>query len=255
MSKTPRQAFKENFWIGAKGGLLDQKHVKAMGDAVWLFLYLLRGQTGINEWGEGIFQYGHPVTKGEICADFGGVSGETIKRWTAILKAGDYIRIEFHSNKGTTFWIAKGKDKTKKLRKVVSECSPKLRTELQANSGGETLRSFQNSGGEVTQKFQNSGGDKGRACPQAVETETLPAPIPKGFISKNLSYYNTHAAAKTAAVVFPSQVQIQEQKQPQETPSGLGKEATPISGIWRNKEERAEAYRLLEEDMRQRKQA
>lgn len=200
--KTPRQAFKENFWIGAKGGLLDAKHVDAMQDAVWLFLYLLRGQTGINEHGEGIFQYGHSLTKSEICADFGGVSGETLKRWTAILKAGYYIRTEFHSSQGTTFWIAKGKHKTKS-RAISAEVTTKVRAKSAPNSGGETPRSFLNSGGEVTPKFVNSSGDSAieflHAPSQGAETKHTcgapETPITKGFTPTSPSYYKNTAAS------------------------------------------------------------
>ena len=139
--KTPREVFKENFWIGAKGGLLDMKHVDAMKDAVWFFLYLIRGQTGINQAGEGIFLYGWPVTREQISDDFNGLSFETLKRWVGILRDGGYIRTEFHSNHETTFWIAKAKCKTRKMR-ISTEAARELHAKLQPNSGVESAPEF-----------------------------------------------------------------------------------------------------------------
>ena len=60
---------KELFWIGAKGGLLDRKHLQAMGEAVWLFLYFLMRQTEINKAGEGVVLYGKPLSRRAIAED------------------------------------------------------------------------------------------------------------------------------------------------------------------------------------------
>lgn len=199
--KTPREVFKENFWIGAKGGLLDMKHVDAMKDAVWFFLYLIRGQTGINQAGEGIFLYGWPVTREQISDDFNGLSFETLKRWVGILRDGGYIRTEFHSNHETTFWIAKAKCKTRKMR-ISTEAARELHAKLQPNSGVNPPRSFENSGVAPPLEFENSGGDRAEETLQPVERQALAAPIPKGFISKSLSYYNKDAAAQSAAGEF-----------------------------------------------------
>jgi hypothetical protein len=196
--KTPRQACKENFWIGAKGGLLDLKHINAMKDAVWFFLYLIRGQTGINPAGEGIFQYGRPVTKEQISDDFNGLSFETLKRWISILKAGRYIRTEFHSNHGTTFWIAKAKNKTRKMR-ISTEEARELHAKLHPNSCVNPPVSLGNSCGAPPLESENSSGDRAEETLQSIERQALAAPIPKDFISKSLSNYNKDAAAQAAA--------------------------------------------------------
>ena len=49
---------KEILWIGAKGGLAEQKHRRRMGEAIWLFLWLLTRQTDLNQDGEGVVYYG-----------------------------------------------------------------------------------------------------------------------------------------------------------------------------------------------------
>jgi SOS-response transcriptional repressor LexA len=198
--KTPRQAHKENFWIGAKGGLLDQKHVKAMGDAVWLFLYLLRGQTGINEWKEGLFDYGHPHTLKYISDEFGGTSERTIHRWIGILRKAGYIQTESHSNQGMTFWIAKAKDKTKKPR-VTEKVRAKLQPVSAKTPYAERVASPENSLRETSTEFQNSLRDSVKESLQTAESAQFAAPIPKDFISESPSYYNKPADAKSASVV------------------------------------------------------
>jgi len=182
---------KDSFWIGAKGGLLEKKHVKKMGQAVWLFLYFLRGQTGVNEAGEGIFQYGHPITLDQISSDFGGVPTRTIRKWCHRLRRAGYIRIEPHSNRGVTVWVAKGKNKTKKLR---------VATKLESQLGLESKKLASQNGRE----FGNSRPFSVKDSAQAIEATEVAGPIPKGFIPKTLSYYNKPAAAQTAAgVSFP----------------------------------------------------
>jgi hypothetical protein len=104
---------KESFWIGAKGGLLDEKHIKGMGIAVWMFLYFVRGQTGLNKFGEGIFYYGRPITLAKISEELKGTPIRTVRKWITHLKASGYIRAEDHGRIGSTFWVAKGKEKRK----------------------------------------------------------------------------------------------------------------------------------------------
>jgi len=106
---------KEILWIGAKGGLLAEKHYYAMKDAIWLFQWLLLRQTGLNEIGEGIVNYGHPITRQEITHDTG-FADWRIKRWTDRLRRTDYIRTEKSGNDGLIFLVLEAKHKTKRGR-------------------------------------------------------------------------------------------------------------------------------------------
>ena len=216
--KTPRQAFKENFWIGAKGGLLDRKHVNAMGDAVWLFLFLLRAQTGIDEWGEGIVNYGHPQTLETVSLDFGGVSKRTLQRWIAVLKRTGYIDTESHSNHGLTFHIAKAKQKTRKPQAVRSEQRASKTPASVKTPHADCVPSLENSIREPRTEFQNSIRDSVKESLQAAENAPLAAPIPKGFIPKSLSYYNTESAAQNAASLSSLFRKTARELQPQENP-------------------------------------
>jgi hypothetical protein len=172
---------KDSFWIGAKGGLLDAKHIRAMGPSVWMFLYLLRGQTDIASNGEGIFQYGHPIKLEQVSYDLNGVRVRTIRKWIARLRREGYIRTEEHSNHGLTFWIAKAKDKTKKPR-----TAHKVTNKLAAQPARESKELAAQSGRE----FENSRPFSDLDSPQPIENSKFAAPIPKDFIPKNLSYYN-----------------------------------------------------------------
>lgn len=217
--KTARQAAKENFWIGAKGGLIDEKHRKAMGDAVWLFLYLLRGQTGVNEWGEGVFQYGHPVTLRDIASDFNGTSERTIQRWIIRLRKTEYIHTESHSEKGMTFWIAKGKRKTKST-KVTTEVRKNSATSVHnvhATPYANRVPSQSESIREPRTESAHSIRDSVKLSPQTIENAADAVPISKGFIPKNLLYHNKDAAAKTAAGEF---VSIREVARKMQVPRG-----------------------------------
>lgn len=86
----------KGFFITIKNGLLDPKHIKAMGGdkgigTVWLFLWLLDKMTIIDhEIGEGKVLGGKPISYEEIEKDLG-ISRRTYARWINILRDGKYI--------------------------------------------------------------------------------------------------------------------------------------------------------------------
>jgi len=42
----------KHYWVGLKGGLIDAKHYRKMGDAIWLFAWIVWRQTAVKD-GEG----------------------------------------------------------------------------------------------------------------------------------------------------------------------------------------------------------
>ena len=189
---TARQAELGQFWIGAKGGLLDKKHYLAMGNAVWLFLYVLRGQTCVDEAGLGIFQYGRPIKLEQISYDFDGLRISTIKKWLQRLRKGGYIVTESHSNHGLIIWIPKAKDKTLKPRSA-HKVTPKVR--LDSAQSAEKLRILRGLESDkpkplIGPEIQNSGYKSDGNSVQPTENAQVATPIPKGFITKHLSNYN-----------------------------------------------------------------
>jgi hypothetical protein len=187
---------KDAFWIGAKGGLLEQKHIRAMGPSVWMFLYLLRGQTALNKAGEGVFNYGHPTTLEQVSNDLNGTPVATIRRWVARLKRTNYIRAEEHSHYGITIWISKGKSKTRVAR-LHTEVTPKLRTKTGQSSRAEMNGKSDTSGAEMNandiSSRHNLNANTGEVSPQPAESKTIgelsETPIPKDLTSVNLTYY------------------------------------------------------------------
>lgn len=167
-----------------------------MGVTVWMFMYLLRNQTGLNVGGEGVVNYGHPLTLMQISTDFKGTPEGTLRRWIARLRGKGYIRTEPHSNNGLTFWIAKGKSKTK---------VPRIRYEVALkptkNSRAKMNGSSNNSRAELHLKEPSSRdnlhGSSSIGILQPTGTKGVApvpeAPTPKDFTSKNLLYYNNAA--------------------------------------------------------------
>lgn len=87
----------KGFYITVKNGLLEPKHIKAMGGdrnigTIWLFLWLLDKMTIINEEiGEGKVLGGKPIRYEEIKRDLG-ISRRTYARWLQMLIDGGYIK-------------------------------------------------------------------------------------------------------------------------------------------------------------------
>src|ERR1700722_16274270 len=124
---------KQVFWVGAKGGLIEEKHRRRMGEAIWLFLWLVMRQTGVNEAGEGIVLYGKPVRILDIAHDTGFPIG-TIHRWGELLAQQDYLRIEVEHRVGSVYFILNAKRKTSgKLDRNRKEGE-----NLDSNSGNQT---------------------------------------------------------------------------------------------------------------------
>jgi hypothetical protein len=215
---------KDAFWIGAKGGLLEHKHIRAMGPSVWMFLYLLRGQTALNEAGEGVFNYGHPTTLKQVSYDLNGTPVATIRRWVARLKKTNYIRVEDHSHYGITIWISKGKSKTRVAR-LHTEVTPKVRARTGQSPRAEMNGKFDTSSAEMNANDISSRHDLNTnargASLHSVESKTVAViprrPIPKGFTSENLSNYNK-------AFTSPFSLLSKEKNIPEEKPTPSGQQ-------------------------------
>lgn len=175
---------KEILWIGAKGGLLAEKHYYAMKDAVWLFQWLILRQTGLNEIGEGVVNYGHPITRQAITDDTG-FADWRIERWTDRLRRTDYIRTEKVGNDGLIFFVLEAKHKTKRAREAAKMLPPQA---------------------EVTTKMLPHHKNAATYVPENIKFNGNGSPS----ISKSLSYLNKDAAASAAAV---PKLSLQEQKQ------------------------------------------
>lgn len=61
----------KGFGIYVKNDLLEPKHYKNMGEAVWIYMWLLDKVTSVNENGQGKVLGGKPITYAEIQTDLG----------------------------------------------------------------------------------------------------------------------------------------------------------------------------------------
>jgi hypothetical protein len=77
---------------GIRGGLWDAKHYEKMGDAVWLFGWLVLRQTTERN-GSGLVLRGKALTYVEITADTGWPR-RTLQRWMARLQEGGYVCVK-----------------------------------------------------------------------------------------------------------------------------------------------------------------
>jgi hypothetical protein len=81
----------KTFDVPVSNGLLEPKHYHAMGDAIWLYLYLLDRQTrGVDKDGHGKVSGGMPIRDSVVTGSLGS-SRRTVIRWREVLERGDYI--------------------------------------------------------------------------------------------------------------------------------------------------------------------
>jgi hypothetical protein len=103
-------------------GLAEGKHRKQMGTAVWLFLWLVKRQTGP----DGAVRYGRPLSSAEIAADLEFDDARNVRRLFARLAVKGYVTLR-HTPAGPVVRIANPK---KRFRAATP------RTELSAVAGG-----------------------------------------------------------------------------------------------------------------------
>lgn len=172
-------------------------------------MYLLRNQTGLNATGEGITNYGHPLTFEEIGAEFKGIPERTIRKWAARLRREGYVRTENHSNRGLIFWIAKAKPKTRKVKITAEEAGFMFAAAERVRQNSRPSRDARSKNSRPRWDASSTDSRPDMDASSIEETSqqfaaiavggACETPTPKGSTSENLSYYNTASAARTAA--------------------------------------------------------
>lgn len=186
---------KEIFWSGLKGGLFDEKHRKAMGEAIWLFGWLCMRQSQVNTDGEGLPHYGNPLTFAEIATDTG-FPASVIRKWTARLTRTGYIHTRKVGNVGLIFFIHKAKSKAKnpkpKTRYFPAELLPNGNYGVRPKMDGpnEQVRPRMDA---TPSKDGRTYGDKAQGFQGVGENSNT-------LISTNLIHYNTAAVNPSAAI-------------------------------------------------------
>jgi hypothetical protein len=195
---------KEGYWIGARGGLLAEKHYQAMGESIWLFLYMLLRQTSVNDQGEGVVLYGNPLTREQI-ADDTGWNENNIRNWTRRLVRTGYIRAQRSGNDGCVFFVRKAKSKAKNPKPSIAYFPAELRPDGNYEVVPQKVRP------RVQVVPQKAEGQtlKGTTYADKSQRNQVDLSFPTTLITKHLSNYNNAARLPLS---FMSEKQRQERE-------------------------------------------
>jgi hypothetical protein len=97
----------KNLNSGIRGGIWDEKHRAKMGEAIWLFGWLIHRQTK-QSYGEGLVLRGMLLTYDAIAEDTG-YPAETVRRWMRSLRDLGYIGVKHGSYKKLVIRIRNAK--------------------------------------------------------------------------------------------------------------------------------------------------
>lgn len=124
----------KGFYIYVKNDLLEPKHYKNMGKAVWLYLWLLDKMTSVNENGIGRVLGGRPITHDDMYKDLG-IPRRNYQRYVSTLRDCGYINT-IRTSKGFVITVTKankvfgqkandknGTSLTKQTTKSVQRCA------------------------------------------------------------------------------------------------------------------------------------
>jgi hypothetical protein len=78
------------FFISITNNLLEDKHFEKMGNAVWLYMWIIDKMTDISE-GQGIVNGGHPITYDMVNKNFSSLTWRTYMAWVKKLRESGYI--------------------------------------------------------------------------------------------------------------------------------------------------------------------
>ena len=97
-----------NMPIGARGGLLDWKHVVKMDRSVFLFLWAVLRQTGRGKDGRGVVNYGKALTTRQIAEEMR-APYTTIRKWLARQEQHGYLERRFFPDQSFALFVCSEK--------------------------------------------------------------------------------------------------------------------------------------------------
>lgn len=209
---------KEIFWSGLKGGIFEQKHYKAMGDALWLFGYLCMRQSQVAEKPDGTLDglphYGNPLTDKQLHDDTGWPI-RTIQYWRQRLVLTGYIRTLRMGNLGLVYFIHKAKRKAR---------NPKPSTryfpaELQPNGNYKATQRIAGPGDEVPQALASTYAKSCTTYADKPLDSQADTQITNTLTPKHLSNYKTEAP--TSSLLKATAREMQREMQPQKQTRSL----------------------------------
>ena len=127
----------KGFGIYVKNNLLEPKHYQNMGEALWLYLWLLDKMTSVNEHGMGKVLSGKPVTFEDVAEDLS-VSRQVYIRWIKKLRDAGYIHT-LRTPKGLVFTVNKA-EKIFGKRSINSDTSQSVKTGKKGSIKNDTIK-------------------------------------------------------------------------------------------------------------------
>jgi hypothetical protein len=125
----------KGFYIEITNNLLDPKHRKAMGEAVWLFMFFLDKMTSIDDKGVGKILGGKPIKFQHISEELG-ISERTYSRWISCLKKYGYIGVR-RTPYGLVITLNKAKKRYAKSGGYKPSDTPKVAGKISQSGGNK----------------------------------------------------------------------------------------------------------------------
>lgn len=147
----------KGFGIYVKNNLLEPKHYQNMGEALWLYLWLLDKMTSVNEHGMGKVLSGKPITFEAVTEDLS-VSRQVYMRWIKRLRDAGYINT-LRTPKGLVFTVNKA-EKIFGKRSIKNDTSSSVKTGKKGSIKNDTapakdvLKSKQQKQSDVSETIQ-----------------------------------------------------------------------------------------------------
>lgn len=152
----------KGFGIYIQNDLLEAKHVAAMQDAVWLFMWLEDKVTAKNASGDGVVLGGKPVKYSEIKSELG-ISQDVYTRWIDLLESYPYIEAK-RAPYGIIFKVLNSKKRFRVLperfRKTPEVDSVKSRNVIKTNQETNQDKSTTSATSEVVAEVEPKKKEK-----------------------------------------------------------------------------------------------
>jgi len=131
----------KGFGIYVKNDLLEPKHRKAMGTAIWEYLWCLDKMTSITEEGIGRVLGGRPIKLREIKKDIG-ITEKSISCNINKLEKAGYLKLT-HAPYGVIIYIIKAKKKFgRKFRENLDSLMDSFEAGRRYNKGKNTINNI-----------------------------------------------------------------------------------------------------------------
>lgn len=217
--------FFPNMFVGLKMGVFSEQHRKKMGEALWLFGWIVGRQTAQTRAGIGIVCYGKPLTYSQITHETGWPRG-TLRKWMERLELEGYIERKFEANNTFTIRILKAK-KYSKSREVSTDLPQRGRFTSEPRVGSSLIPPSEQRRADTPLKFRRGGPRKRQKAFGFI----APGLIGDQRAFPKVSTETTTTILRPAAAALPSPLNSvqKSEEQTEEKPAPLNYPAMPTT--------------------------